>query len=61
MAKSYHLPTAGQVPNEISLARSEKELAPGVGRWELSAPVRQNLLFDMLRDSHRKDFNTVFT
>ena len=29
----------GQVPNEISLARSEKALAPGVGQWDLSAPV----------------------
>ena len=28
----------GQVPNEISLARSEKALAPGVGQWDLSAP-----------------------
>ena len=28
----------GQVPNEISLARSEKTLAPGVGQWDLSAP-----------------------
>ena len=31
----------GQVPNEISLARSEKALAPGVGQWDLSAPVSQ--------------------
>ena len=29
----------GQVPNEISLARSEKALAPGVGQWDLSAPA----------------------
>ena len=28
----------GQVPNEISLARCEKALAPGVGQWDLSAP-----------------------
>ena len=28
----------GQVPNEISLARSEKALAPGFGQWDLSAP-----------------------
>ena len=28
----------GQVPNEISLALSEKALAPGVGQWDLSAP-----------------------
>ena len=27
-----------QVPNEISLARCEKALAPGVGQWDLSAP-----------------------
>ena len=29
----------GQVPNEVSLARSEKALAPGVGQWDLSAPA----------------------
>ena len=30
----------GQVPsNEISLSRSEKALAPGVGQWDLSAPA----------------------
>ena len=28
----------GQVPNEISLARCEKALAPGVGQWDLSTP-----------------------
>ena len=26
------------VPNEISLARFEKAIAPGVGQWDLSAP-----------------------
>ena len=26
----------GQVTNEISLARCEKALAPGVGQWDLS-------------------------
>ena len=28
----------GQVPNEISLARSEKALVLGFGQWDLSAP-----------------------
>lgn len=29
----------GQVPTDFLLARSEKPLAPGVGRSDLSAPV----------------------
>ena len=29
----------GQVPNEISLAQSEKALVPGIGQWDLSAPA----------------------
>ena len=33
----------GQAPNEISLARSEKALAPGVGQWDLSAPATVTL------------------
>ena len=39
----------GQVPNEISLARCEKALAPGVGQWDLSAPgpIRMKFLRPM--------------
>ena len=33
----------GQVPNEISLARSEKALAPGDGQWDMSAPVTYSM------------------
>jgi hypothetical protein len=29
----------GQVPTKFSLARLEKQLAPGVGQWDLSGPA----------------------